>query len=341
MNKENPFVSIIVVGHNDRVHLHDCFSSISAQAYKNFETIFVDNDSSDNSVRYVRKFFPSVKIVKNRSIGYAGGCNRGLEVARGKYVIFQTPDTLVAGDWLQELVDCAQDGEIGVCTPKIVLFDERDRINAAGVAVNFLGFAWCGEYRKPAASVSGKKELASASGTSLLVKKSVLSEVGAFDKDYFLYHEEVDLSWRTRLAGYKIMLVPSSVAYHKYSFSRNPKKIFFSERNRIISLLKNYSLKTLLLIFPAFLAGETGAFAYALLHGNITGKLQGYAYIIRNRKTILAKRSSIQKARKVSDGDIARLFTGRIEFEEVSSPALTHVLNPLLGAYWKLARHLI
>ena len=270
-------------------HLAKCLPSVLEQNYPEFEVILVDNASTDGSVSYVKNNFENVKIIKNmKNIGFAGGNNVGIRASKGELIVLLNQDTVVDPSWLSQLVRVMTRREdVGICMPKILLFDERDNLNTDGVKINFLGFGWPGGYRKKDKGDNKVKEIDFASGASMMLRRDVLQKVGLFDKDFFLYHEDSDLGWRIRLSGYNIVCVPTSVVYHKYVFTFNKRKFYYLERNRIILLIKNFKARTFMLIFPAFLLTEVGVLLYSLKNGLFAQKIRSYLYIIQNANRYL------------------------------------------------------
>ena len=187
------------------------------------------------------------------------------------------------------------------------------------------------------------KEIAYASGAAVLFKKEALAKVGIFDPDFFMYHEDLDLGWRLRLAGYKILVVPNAVIYHKYEFSKSIKKYYFMERNRLICLLENYKLATLILIFPAWLVMEIGLFLFSLQTGFWREKLKVYKYFFKLSvwRKIFRIRRARRLTRTVGDRQVVKLFTGKIEFQEIDNWLLNKVANPIFNLYWQIVKFLI
>jgi len=212
-------------------------------------------------------------------------------------------------------------------------------VNALGVAVNYLGFAWAaGCYSKDRSLPEA--EIAAGSGCLMAIRRSAWDRAGGFDREYFLYHEDVDLSWRLRMMGWRILLVPSAVAYHDYAPSRHRVKVLYVERNRLITLLKNYQLRTLLLLTPALAAVEIGAFLYSLRIGEGAQKARGYLSLLGMLPGIITKRGRIRGMRKVRDRELMVLFSPTIESPGLQNPVLRAV-NPLLRAYLALASKLM
>ncbi len=338
---------VIVLNTNEKHHLETCLPSLLNQTFKDFEIILSDNGSTDESVNFVKKKFPTVKILENKkNYGFAKGNNLAAKVAlenKVDYIAFLNPDTEVDRNWLGELIKVAESNpEIGACTSKALLFDNRDILDSAGGVLNYLGHAWSIGFNDEDKGQYGKREISFACGGYSLFKREVLEKVGLFDEDYFIYCEDSDLSWRTRLAGYKIYFAPRSIVYHKYAFNLNNKiKLYYLERNRITTLLKNYNLKTLLLISPALLILELSILSYALITGWFWMKVKGYLWNLKYIRKTLKKRSEIQSKRKVPDSEIVKLYVGTIDFSGIKNPLLDKILNPILNCYWSFIKRFI
>ena len=212
-----------------------------------------------------------------------------------------------------------------------------------GNSIHYLGFAFCNYYKhQDNLGLTEAFETPYVSGAACLIKMSALNKTGLFDERLFMYHEDVDLGWRLRLAGYKIMLDPLSVAYHKYNYSKAKYKFYYMDRNRFIVLLQNYRLLTLLLILPMLLFMELGIIIFSLKNGWFGEKLKGYAWIILHLPSILAQRINVQfKIRKVKDREIVKFFVGTIEFQEVDNWLLKFLINPIMQIYWLIIKKII
>lgn len=341
-----PFVSIILVSNNSEEYVIECLDSLNKQNYRNFSTFLIDNHSSDDSIQLVKKDYPNIKIIQNKAnYGYAKACNIGIEHAfknkKLKYIVCLNIDTISDKKWLEELIYVAENHHnTGSVQSKILLHSKPNKINTATNKLTFLGFGYCGDYLKDSSEKNGIEELPYSSGASVLFSREALENTGLFDEDYFLYHEDVDLGLRLQLLGYKNLLAPKSIIYHKYSFSKK-NKIYFLERNRLTTLLKNFKSRTLLLIFFPFIINEIGLFFFFLSNGNLKQKLLSYLYLIKNIRKILNKRKIIQKTRKVSDKEISKFFIGKIEFSELDNFFLKHMANPFFEIYWRIVKKII
>jgi len=342
-----PKVAIIVLIYNGLKYLPACFGSLKKIDYpkEDLEIIAVDNNSQERTVDYLKKNFPEITLIESkRNLGYTGGNNLGLRYALKKnfdYFFILNHDTEVKANFLKELVSLAEkDKKIGILQPKVLLWPETDKIQTSGNKIHYLGFCYSGDCYQKDYLFGEPKEIAYASGSAMLVRREVLEKIGLFDEDYFMYHEDVDLGWLTHLAGYKIMVVPRAVVYHKYSFSRNKKKFFWMERNRFWVILKNYKIGTLILIFPAFIFMEIGLIFYSLVSGWFIWKIKSYFSALSGLNKVLKKRKKVQRERVVGDREFSRYLTGVVKFEDINNPVLS-LANIFFNLYWKIIKQLI
>lgn len=356
-----PRVAVIIPNYNGEAYLATCLDSILDQDYPDFSVTVVDNASADDSVAFVKRAFPQVAVVENsRNTGYAGGCDAGLRRELrdpdNKYFILVNCDVRVERDWLAELVKAAEaDPGIGVCQSLILLDEDHAGvadveqtgdsprlINSAGNEMHFLGFGYCGHYREPDRGQFGSvRDVPFASGSSMLVRRELVEAVGMLDEELFMYQEDLDLCWRARIAGWRVVLAPASRLFHSYSFSRNPGKYYYLERNRAVVCLKNYELHSLLVLAPAFIGAELAMLAYSVLGGWFRQKLRGYLWLLRNLDRVLERRRQVQASRQLPDSAIAAFWTNRMGFADLADSPLTRLANPVSILYWKLVRRLI
>jgi len=342
-------VLILILTYNGSQYIGDCLTSLQATTYPKgaFEILVVDNGSTDDSIALIRRDWPGVSAIENRkNLGFAAGNNVGLRYAIERdfdYVYLLNQDTAVTPDFLDEAIRIARtDSKIAAVQSKLLLYSDKSRINTIGNEIHYLGFGFAGGYRAPDCHLD-VTEIPYASGACVLLRVSALEDVGLFNEEFFLYQEDMDLGWRLRLAGYRIMLAPRSVVYHKYEFSRNPGKFYYLERNRYLILLQNYKLATWLVIGVAVVAMQIGMFFYSFFAGFWREELKVCAYFCRleNWRKILAGRKQVQNHRRVADRDVARFFAGKVEFEDLQNPILKYIANPIFNAYWQIARRVI
>lgn len=251
-----PLVYIIILNWNGKNILQDCLSSVKKLKYPNYKILVVDNNSTDNSIQFLKNTEIEL-IINKKNYGFTKGNNIGIQYALKKgadYICLLNNDTEVDSLWLTNLVNEAeQDETIGALSSKILFSWNKNLINSTGHMMNLRGNTWdigIGRIDTPRFNI--KKEVISICGAAYFVKAKVLKEIGLFDSKYFAYYEDVDLSLRILKAGYRLVYIPSAIVYHKFSTKAihdSPFKIYLSKRNRIWMILKLFPFKELYQIF--------------------------------------------------------------------------------------------
>ncbi len=326
-----PLVSVIIVNTNERHHLERCLPSVHQQNYPNFEVLIVDNCSSDGSADYVRSHFPEMRFIESEvNLGYPGANNLGFEKANGEYFAVLNPDTAVEREWLAELVAALEaHQEAGLATSKILLMDDPSRINACGNQVSVAGLTFCRGVGEPETAYSSMDEVLAVSGAAFLIRRSTVDAIGPFDADFVSYLEETDLSLRARLAGIRSLYVPTSRAFHHYTFRFGEKKCFHIEKNRYYMLVKLFRLRTLMLLAPILLFSDMLVWGYMLMKGRryVYQKACSYHWLWRNREMIRANRAKAQRLRRVSDRELLQLFIPQLMFHQMVQRRLASLLD--------------
>lgn len=362
MNYKSRKVSVVIPVYNGEKYLPDCLESLKYQTAEAAPVIVVDNKSSDNSLKLLSEFRiqnPELRIISNKNnAGFAKACNQGIEEAirsEADFIFLLNQDTICEPDCLEELVKVAhEDEKIFAVQALLLRWPEKDRIQTSGNKIHFLGFGYCGDYnnskfkisRSRTNSLRGRqnskfKDITYASGAGMLINVSALKKNGFFDEDLFLYHEDLDLGLRARFLGYKILLAPQAIVYHKYTAGIPPHRWYWSERGRQIVLLKFYKIPTLILIFPAWLLMEIGILLYSLLTGWFWLKIKSYFSVLRQLPRTLRKRRLIQKTRYVSDRRLIGLFETRFNFTGFEHSLLKYIVNPFFDLWGRFIKYLI
>jgi len=336
-------VIIVILTYNNIDDIITCLLSITAQTYPHYSITVVDNLSTDGTVEYIQKTFPDVRIIQTgENLGYAAGNNVGIDSADSDcdYIAILNPDTEVDKNWLHELVQALEmKPKAGLATSKILLYDSRDTVNTCGNYEHFAGLAFCNGLNENSSLYNTQTLTAGVSGCSFLARRTILEKLGGFDPDFFMYHEDVDLSWRARRAGYDILYVPASIVYHKYKLSLKPWKYFYMERNRYLLLLKNCSVKYLILAAPSILLTEFIAIGYASLNGFgfLKNKIRAYMWIIKNIDLIAKKRSETIIHQATQESDFFTLLEWRIPFEQViENKFLRQICDATFNSFFRL-----
>ena len=238
------------------------------------------------------------------------------------------------------------DEKIAALQPKILLWPLTDLVNSLGNVIHYLGFGYTDGHKIPDMTNQSRRasyQINYCSGAACLINIKALHKAGLFNEEFFMYHEDLDLGWRISLMGYKNMIDPSAVVYHKYEFSRSIQKYYYMERNRWLVILQNYKLLTLLLILPALVMMEAGLLIMSFGGGWGREKLKVYAYFLKTItwQNIWRTRRLIQRSRQVSDSQVIKNFSGVIEHQDLPARGLDKIANIFFNAYWQIVKLLI
>jgi GT2 family glycosyltransferase len=204
-----PKVSIIVVNYNGKQLLEKCFESLFKINYDNFEVILVDNNSTDNTIEFVRKNYPSVIIIKlDSNKGFAEPNNIAAKTAKGEYILFLNNDTIVTKNFITKMIkEIEKDETIAICQSLLLKLDGS--VDSSGDFIDKLGIVYNSK-----SLINDVREISSARGASMLIRKNIFHQLGGFDEKFFVSFEDVDLGWRTWILGYRVIIVPESIVYH-------------------------------------------------------------------------------------------------------------------------------
>ncbi len=312
-------MAAVITNWNGRHFLEKCLSTLFAQNFQDFEVFVVDNNSTDDSVAWVRQHFPQVRLLENEAnVGLCAANNRGILATGAEFVAILNNDTEFEPDWLGSLVRAMEaDPSVGMCASKMLLTDRRDMIESAGIVVDRAGIAWGLESGSPdGQGVAVPTPVFGACGGAALYRREMLLEIGLFDEELFVYLEDADVAWRGRWAGWGCVYVPQAVVYHAHSATikeGSPFKTRLLGRNKIWMIGKNYPWPYLLLYSPLILLYELMALGYALVSGRGLNAIKGRLEALAGWRQMLAKRRRV-----------VRKMPGRAMMAQLSPPE-----NPL------------
>jgi GT2 family glycosyltransferase len=312
-------ISVIVVNWNGKHFLRECFDSLRSQTFTDFETILVDNGSTDGSPDYVRQEFPEVQVIAlDHNAGFAAANNVAIRASTARYVALLNNDTRALPRWLAALKAALDTRpEIGFCASKIVLYNQPDVLDSAGDL-----FYDCGVGEKRGRSQKDDERFAKpvpvfgACAAAALYRREMFKDIGLFDEDFFAYAEDVDLNFRAQLAGYKCLFVPDAVVYHHLqgtSRSLPNRSLYLSRRNAVDALVKNMPGALLWRRLPYIVGYYFVVDLAYIVQGKLMPILKARLDNIRCLKRTLAKRTQIQARRRVTDEYIdGSMSSGRL-----------------------------
>jgi GT2 family glycosyltransferase len=307
------------------------------------ELIVVDNGSADGTPDAVRESAPRATLVEaGENLGFAAGSNRGAAISSGELLLFLNPDAVVAPGFRDAIEAPLAAGRGWAAWQGLVTADGGRTINSRGGEVHFTGIAWAGGAGEAIAQPTRDTgEPGFVSGACLAIPSRDFDELGGFAEEFFLYHEDVDLSLRLRLAGGRLGLEPGARVDHAYEFEKGPGKWRRLERNRWATLIRTYPAGLLGLLLPALLVTELALVPISIVGGWFTQKLASWIDVLRCLPRLRRERQAIQATRRITPAAFARSLTADLDSAYLGAAGRSRVLRALLRAYWSGARALL
>jgi GT2 family glycosyltransferase len=330
-------ISAVIVSYGGRDEVARCVRSVR-ETEPEAEVLVVENGTLAPGLRAAADRGELELLVPGTNLGFGGGCNLGARHARGEVLAFLNPDTVVLPGALAAMAAALDDETVGIATARVRLADEPGLLNTGGNVLHLTGLAWVHGYRRPVEEAASERDVAFPSGAAMAIRRGLYEELGGFREELFLYHEDVDLGWRVWLSGRRVVMTPAADVLHAYSFERNPEKRYLLERNRLSFLACDLPGRLLLLLLPVLVAGEVALTLLAWREGWLREKARGWAWCVRHASALAARRRETQALRRVPVRTLAGLLTPTIDPAVVDVPAAVRLANPLLRAYWGLAR---
>jgi hypothetical protein len=315
-------VSIIVVNWNGERFLEDCLGALSNQSYASREIILVDNGSSDNSVGLTRNNFPQVKVLGlTENKGFTGGNAAGLEVAQGDYIALVNNDTRADARWLENLLEpMLRDQKIGICASKLIIAGTAC-IDSAGDGMTSAGVGFNRSHGAELNAHPFLEPVFAACAAGALYRRKMIDEIGFLDEDFFLYDEDVDLSFRAQLEGWKCVYVPDALVHHKgnaTSVRLSDTHVYYHSRNLEFVWIKNMPTGLMLRFAHHKLFQEIGSFCYLCLrHWKWRPFFKAKQDALRMVPLMWKKRRAIQERRRVPNFYLRSLMTSMVSFDFV------------------------
>lgn len=331
---KNPLVTAIVTNYNgwELGVLPEFFKAFLDNDYENFELFFVDNASTDDSVRQVKKNFGKdkrLKIIENPVNNMSAGINMAVERARGNFILFLNNDLYFKEGGLGGLVKFLQENKkAALVQGKIVSYYDHEKIDDVGETMDLYGnpeTLGAGENDK--GQYDKKREVLSVTGASSLFRASLVDKIGMLDSDYGIGYEDMDLAIRARIAAYKAYYIPEVTVYHRRAASTSSvstelriKLKYGFNKNRLATLIKNYQASTLFKSLPVIVLIyiATGLFEmfYKRLWAFGLTRFKALGWVVLNLPTLLEKRRKVQTLRKLSDKEALFPFMAKGKMAE-------------------------
>ncbi|MFH1085866.1 MAG: glycosyltransferase family 2 protein [Chloroflexota bacterium] len=302
-----PRLSVIIPNWNGLALLRPCLDALRGQTHPSYEVIVVDNASTDGSVAALVREHPEVRVLAlPTNTGYAGGCNAGIGAARGAILVVTNNDTEADPAWLTELdAALARHPECGSAASRLMIHRDRTRLHSAGDLVRRDGTADSrGVWQPYGPPYDAECEVFGPCGGAAAYRRELLEAVGLFDESFFMYMEDVDLSWRAQLAGWRCIYAPKSVVYHHLSATGGGALAsYYVGRNTLWVIARNYPAALLRRDWPKIARAQAriawgalrairGPAARARLRGQIAGLFTSLRWLGYRRRQMRRLRPS-------------------------------------------------
>jgi GT2 family glycosyltransferase len=311
---EQPRLTVVLTNYNGRALLECVLPSLQAQTFRPFATVVVDDCSSDDSVAYLREYWPEVSvIVLPRNRGVTAAMNVALAACASELVGLFNNDIELLPDCLEQLVAALDRCPwLGSVTPKMLDFVEREVIDGAGDVLNWRGGGRrrghgerdSGQYDRP-------QETFAACGGAAIYRRAVLDVVGPLDEAYHAYYEDIDWGFRAQLAGFRCGYVPAAVLYHRGSATLGRGMSDFNGyhlwRNPIWLIAKCYPLGALVRHAPALARGQAGNLLVAARERKLGVWARAMRDALLGMPVVLRKRRAVQRARVIGLSELEAL----------------------------------
>jgi GT2 family glycosyltransferase len=333
-----------------------------AQLKPDDELIVVDNDSSDGTSDAVRELAPAANVIEAGSnLGFAAGCNLGAREASTALLLFLNPDAIPLEGFRDAIELPLAESRGWAAWQGLVTAEGGSVVNTRGGVVHFTGIAWAGGAGEPLdAEAAGGPDLAErsrngdgrgastsslepgfASGACLAILRAEFDRLGGFAEDYFLYHEDVDLSLRARLDGGRLGVAEGARVDHDYAFAKGPVKWRRLERNRWATIIRTYPTTLLALVLPGLVLTELALIPISIAGGWFGSKLGAWCDLTRSAGRLAGQRRRIQATRTIRAGEFAAALTADLDSPYLGAAAESRPVRASLRAYWSVVALLL
>jgi len=333
-------VTVAIVNFNGRGTLANTVESVLNMDYPILELLIIDDESTDGSIEEIERLYPDLQTLRmGRNTGMPNRLrNIGIRSSETRYVLVSDNDVTFDRHCLRNLFAAIRSlPHAALCTPRILLASEPSKIHSQGHQMHFIGTSIDGSRNKKIDEVPDDPRVSVGCGIQL-VDKARINGIGFFDEEFALgWGDDGEFHHRVNMSGLRCYSVPRAIAYH--DTPREHSRFYGQIRNRWSMIAQSYSLKTILLLLPAFVLYEIEVFLLLARKGAMSSYFSAARHVLSNRKRILERRRAIQSMRRVGDRDL--LHSGPIYIpQHLFQDRLTRVgaslLNRAFAIYWRL-----
>ncbi|MGN8245651.1 glycosyltransferase [Cellulomonas soli] len=336
-------VSVVMLAFGDEPYLADAVAAVLASVEVDVELVLVDNGAAGDSVeRALRGTDGRVRLLTPpTNLGFTGGVNLGVSETTAPVVALVNSDAIVQPRALAELVRALDDPEVGLVSGLVRLAASPDQVNTVGNPVHVLGLSWAGHLGDPVADHQQAVDIASVTGATMAIRRTVWDALGGFPEEYFAYLEDLELSWRAWQRGLRVRFVPTAVSDHHYEFSRSPLKMYLVDRNRLLFVLTCYSGRTLALLALPLVAFDIALLAVSVAQGWGRQWWKARVWVLSHPGWLRSRRRTVQSARLVADAALVPRWTDTFDTTQMPLPPGGGAIEKVLQLYWRLVRRAV
>jgi GT2 family glycosyltransferase len=330
-------VSVIVVAYGPEELLDRCLTALRSSEEVTLDLHVVDNGCTNPDLARIVASVGGRLHRAPTNLGFAGGANLGASHATGTHLCFVNSDAIVDHATLGHLVRRARVPAVGLVCGSIRHLADPTLLNSTGNPMHLLGYVRA-QRSRPLHAGDGPPSVtvATASGAAVMLRREVWDELGGFAEEFFLYHEDVDLSLAAWQHGYVVECATEAAVLHDYAFTGTPDKVYLAERNRLIVVLTRYPGWLLRRLTPLLVLTELGALVVGGMAGLRRAKLRGWWWLVRHRAWLRRRRSRVQASARTPDAFVP-LLDPRFQHDAIDDLGVgARVLDQLVPRYARL-----
>lgn len=253
-------IDIVIPNYNGNKYLKECLDSLYCQTYTEFRIIIIDNNSTDSDYKWLSEYENLIFKQLDNNYGFDRAVNEGIQLSNSEFVVLLNNDTVADKEWLYNLIECIKsDKQIFSACSKMIRYDDKNIIDDAGDGYNILGWAYKIGDGQPISYHNKTKEVFSSCAGAAIYRRRILDEIGYFDEQFFAYMEDIDISYRAKIYGYKNMFCSDAHILHIGSATTGSKynefKVRLAARNNIYVPYKNMPMLQLIINIPFLIIG--------------------------------------------------------------------------------------
>ena len=329
-------LGIVLVAYDNADSIGQLLEALGDEKRSGDRIVLVDNHPSQACAAVAEQIAAADLVIRSQNVGFGAGCNQGAAAIEDEVelLLFLNPDSSPEPGAINRLREGGKE-EWAAWSGLLLLSDGR--INAAGNTVHLSGLSWCAGYGEEPGDFRPAPAPVALSGANLVVRAQAWKRVGGFAPDYFLYYEDTDLSFRLRLLGFELGIVPEARITHDYEFDKSRQKWFFLERNRYLFILRTWPLSVLIVLAPLHVVNELGLWLVSIFQGRLLIRIRALASFLRMLPRLLRQRRGISRQRVVSAQECLRMLEPRIDTPLLSRLVRGRAISAVFSAYYKAA----